>query len=134
MKIKVLVCGCEGLKVEPEDLEPRTLSLDAQTDVHVECAMVHPQLCGQAGMHGLVHLLSQADPETWFVCAGCPPEKQARLLGPALKEAGFPQERFLAAPVRGTDTERAYERVLEQVAYALSRESATALVNDGFCG
>jgi hypothetical protein len=134
MRIKVLVCGCEGLKVEPEDLEPRTLQLDAETDVDVECAMVHPQLCGDDGMRDLVRLLRRADEQTWFVCAGCPAEKQARLLGPALKEAAFPQERFLAAAVRGTDTERAYERVLEQIGYALSAESSTALVRDGFCG
>ena len=135
MKIKVLICNCNGLKLSPEDLDMNTLPYDIELDVDVQYAIVAPQLCGRGGVALLRDLLRGSEPDDYFVVAGCGPENEADLLGHVLREANFPRDRFIGVPIRcSSSNQQARSAILEAVGRLMVRESEGSMALDGFGG
>lgn len=135
MKVKVLICNCNGLKLAAEDLDMNTLPYDIEVDVDVQYAIVAPQLCGRGGIALLRDLLRAAAPDDYFVVAGCGPEDEADLLGHVLNEAGFPPERFIGVTIRcASSNQQAREAILEAVGRLMSRSNEGSMALDGFGG
>ena len=135
MKVKVLICNCNGLKLAPEDLDMNTLPFDVELDVDVQYAIVAPQLCGRGGIALLHDLLRGAGPDDYFVVAGCGPEDEADLLGHVLREAGFPRERFIGVTIRcASSNQQAREAILEAVGRLMAKSNEGSMALDGFGG
>jgi heterodisulfide reductase subunit A-like polyferredoxin len=133
MKIKVVLCNCNGIKFMPESLDMNTLPFEIESDLDVEYAVVHPQICGRGGLNMLSELLKAADEDDYFVVAGCG-DNQRQFLGHVVDEAKFPDERFVSVNIRCTDNVQARQAVLEAVGELLARKGAGATVSDGFGG
>lgn len=133
MRIKVVLCNCNGIKFMPEALDMNTLPYEIENDLDVEYATVHPQVCGRGGQSLLSELLRNAGPEDYFVVAGCG-DNQRQFLGHVVDEAKFPDERFVSVNIRCMDNVQARRAVLEAVGELLARKGPAATVSDGFGG
>ena len=101
VKVKTLVCNCKGL--EPfRHADMNTLPFEIESELDVEYAALHPQLCAQSGTEALEDVLRAAedDPDTYvMVCLrrGHPEESLQESLPPhgvrreAFRAAGCPQ-------------------------------------------
>jgi hypothetical protein len=135
MKIKVLICNCNGLKLAPEELDMNTLPFDVERDVDVQYAVVHPQLCGKGGIGLLGDLLRGATPDSYFVIAGCEPHEQRALLGHALLHGRFGEDRFIGVTIRcASSNAEARNKILEAIGQLLARASEGSLALDAFGG
>ena len=134
MKIKVVFCNCNGLKLEPEDLDMNTLPDDVDSDIDVQYAVMHPKLCGRGGLAFLQDLLRGSDKDTYFLVAGCSSEMQPIFLGDAVRESGFPPERFVPVEIRGCNNREAREALFEAVGQILVRKGQGSMAVDGFGG
>jgi heterodisulfide reductase subunit A-like polyferredoxin len=134
MKIKVLICNCNGLKLTPEDLDMNTLPFEVERDVDVQYAIVHPQLCGRGGLELLRDLMRGATGDSYFVVAGCEPAEQGDLLGHILRENGFPAERFVSVPIRCSNNASAREAILEAIGRLMAEKKEGSMALDGFGG
>ena len=134
MKIKVVVCNCNGLKFEPENLDMNSLPYEIEGDVDIEYAVTHPQLCGRGGTSLLRDLLkaSKDDPETYILAAGCDEEPQWAFLGYTVKEAGFPRDRFISVSIRGCNHASARDAILDKIGAIIANRGT--FVVDGFDG
>jgi heterodisulfide reductase subunit A-like polyferredoxin len=133
MKIKVVLCNCNGIKFMPESLDMNTLPFEIENDLDVEYAVVHPQLCGRGGLNMLHELLVNAAPDDHFVVAGCG-ENQVQFLGHVVDQAKFPDERFVSVNIRCSDNVQARQAILEAVGELMARNNRSAMVSDGFGG
>ena len=134
MKIKVVFCNCNGLKLEPEDLDMNTLPYDVEEDVDIQYAVMHPKLCGRGGLAFLQDLLRGSDKDTYFLVAGCSTEMQPIFLGDVVQESGFPADHFIPVEIRGANNREARESVLEAVGQLLVRKGEGSMAVDGFGG
>jgi heterodisulfide reductase subunit A-like polyferredoxin len=135
MKIKVLICNCNGLKFAPEDLDMNTLPFDVERDVDIQYAIVHPQLCGKGGLAFLGDLLRGAEPDSYFLIAGCEPKAQQELLGHALVSSSFPPDRFVGVTIRcASSNAEARNAILEAVGRLLVSKNEGSLALDAFGG
>ncbi len=84
-----------------------TLPFEIESELEVQYAILHPQLCGQGGNEILTEILQQSagEPDTYVVSGACAPEAQAKLFRKVLRNSGFDEKRFLAVDIRGTDNE-----------------------------
>jgi len=123
MKPKVLLCNCKGLCGSFKDTDMNTLPFSIESDLDVEYAVLHPQLCGQGGNKVLAEILREAaaDHGGSVVSAACAPEAQAKLFKKVLRETGFPEDRFVPLDIRGTDNEGILAR-LRRTVESLSKE------------
>ena len=105
MKIKVLLCNCKGLCDSFRNTDMNTLPFEVESDLEVQYAVLHPQLCGQGGNEVLTEILRQSagEADTYIVCGACAPEAQTKLFKKVLRNAGFDEKRFLAVDIRRTD-------------------------------
>lgn len=133
MTIKIIICNCNGLKFMPENLDMNTLPFELEADKDVAYAVVHPQLCGRGGLTVLGDLLRSAQPDDYFVVAGCGPENQTHFLGCVTDELKFPEERFVGVNIRGMNNDQARTAVLEAAGRLLTSRTNTAQV-DAFGG
>jgi heterodisulfide reductase subunit A-like polyferredoxin len=133
MKIKVVLCNCNGIKFMPEGLDMNTLPFELENDLDVEYAVVHPQLCGRGGLNMLHELLVNAAPDDYFVVAGCG-DNQVQFLGHVVDQAKFPDERFVSVNIRCSDNVQARQAILEAVGDVMARNNRAATVSDGFGG
>jgi hypothetical protein len=117
----------------PEGVNMNTLPYEIENDIDVTYAIGHPQLCGRGGLNLLGDLLRNADPEDYFVVAGCG-ENQTQFLGHVLDETKFPEKRFVSVSIRGLDNAGARKAVLEAVGELMAAQNQAALVADGFGG
>jgi heterodisulfide reductase subunit A-like polyferredoxin len=126
MKIKVLLCNCKGLCASFKDSDFNTLPFEAESELDVQYAVLHPQLCGQGGNEVLADILRQsaADPETYIVCGACAPDAQEKLFQKLFRKTGFDPERFVPLDIRSTNNEGVLARLKEKVE-ALIREHET---------
>ncbi len=117
MKIKVVLCNCKGLCPSFQKSNFNTLPFQLESELDIQFAVVHPQLCGQGGNEALADILSQsaADPGTFVLGAACDPDAQVKLFRKLLRKTGFPPERFVAVDVRNTDNEGIVTRIRETV-------------------
>jgi heterodisulfide reductase subunit A-like polyferredoxin len=134
MKIKVVFCNCNGLKLEPEDLDMNTLPDIVEQDIDIQYAVMHPKLCGRGGLVFLQDLLRGSDKETYFLVAGCAPEMQPVFLGDAVQDSGFPADRIIPVEIRGANNREARESILEAVGQLLVRKGVGSITADGFGG
>jgi|SRR3954451_4304915 len=134
MKIKVVLCNCNGLDVEPESLDMNSLPHEIEEDIDVQYAVMHPQLCGRGGVNLLRDLLRSSDQETYFLVAGCGPELQPQFMSHVLTGTGFPPDHFIPVDIHGTDNEGARTAVLEAVGRLLARKVEGSMAVDGFGG
>jgi heterodisulfide reductase subunit A-like polyferredoxin len=123
MRPKVLLCNCKGLCGSFKDTDMNTLPFNIESDLDVEYAVLHPQLCGQGGNKVLAEILREAaaDHGGPVVSGACAPEAQAKLFKKVLRETGFPEDRFVPLDIRGTDNEGILTR-LRRTVESLSQE------------
>jgi heterodisulfide reductase subunit A-like polyferredoxin len=105
MNIKVLLCNCKGLCPSFKDADMNTLPFEIESELEVQYAVVHPQLCGQGGNAVLRELMreSAADPEATLLVGACAPAAQQKLFKKLLRETQFDAQRFVPADIRSTD-------------------------------
>ncbi len=117
MKVKILLCNCKGLCDSFKNTDMNTLPFQLESELDVQYAVVHPQLCGQGGNQILAEILreSAADPDTYIVSGACAPDAQAKLFKKLLRNTGFDEKRFITVDIRGTNNEGVLARVREKV-------------------
>ena len=129
MKIKMLLCNCKGLCPSFQDADMNTLPFDVESELDIQYAVLHPQLCGQGGNAVLVDVLREAaaDPDTYVAVGACAPEAQVKLFKKVLRETGFDEKRFVPLDIRKTDNEGILARLKETVESVVKqREKAAA--------
>jgi heterodisulfide reductase subunit A-like polyferredoxin len=129
VKVKLLLCNCKGLCPSFKNADMNTLPFHLESEMEIEYGVLHPQLCGQGGNAVLLELLraTASDPEAYVVAGACAPEAQYKLFKKVMRQAGFPEERFVPVDIRDTDNEGILKRLQEKVE-ALVREKHLAAV------
>lgn len=127
MSIKVLLCNCKGLCPSFKDTDMNTLPFEIESELDVQYAVVHPQLCGQGGNAVLRELMRQAatDPDATLLVGACEPKAQYKLFKKLLRETQFNPQHFAPADIRSTDNAGIIER-LREAAGPLLKPAATA--------
>jgi heterodisulfide reductase subunit A-like polyferredoxin len=133
VNIKVILCNCNGLKLMPESVDMNTLASDLEKDTDIAYAISHPQICGSGGLNLLHDLLKAADPNDYFVVAGCDPEAQTQFLRHVAHEMHFPEDRLVGVNIRGLDKGEAHSAILETIGRLMAQQSQTATA-DAFGG
>ena len=124
MKIKILLCNCKGLCDSFKSADMNTLPFQLESDLDVQYAILHPQLCGQGGNEALADILRQSagEPDTYIISGACAPEAQTLLFKKLLRNTGFDEKRFLAVDIRGTDNDGILARIQSKVQALLSSQ------------
>lgn len=124
MNIKILLCNCKGLCASFKDTDMNTLPFQVESDLDINYAIVHPQLCGQGGNEILTEVLRESapDPDTYVMVGACAPEAQAKLFKKVLRNAAFHEKRFVPVDIRGTDNDGILVRLKERVEPLLKRD------------
>jgi heterodisulfide reductase subunit A-like polyferredoxin len=128
MKIKVLLCNCKGLCQSFKDSDFNTLPFALESELDVQYAVLHPQLCGQGGNEVMADIFRESakDPDTYIVSGACAPEAQQKLFQKLMRKTGFDPQRFVAVDIRCTNNEGILARLKERVEALLrEREAAT---------
>ena len=117
MKVKTLICNCKGLDVF-RYADMNTLPFDIESDLEVQYAAVHPQLCAQTGLMALADVLHAAedDPDTYVLVCACAEETQKKLFKKTLRDARFDEKRLIALDARNTTNDGILERMRERLA------------------
>lgn len=118
MKPKLLLCNCKGLCPSFKNADMNTLPFQLESELDIEYAMLHPQLCGQGGNAVLLEVLraSAAEPDVPVVVGACAPDAQFKLFKKVMRQAAFPEERLVPVDIRGTDNEGILKRLSDAVA------------------
>lgn len=112
MNIKVLLCNCKGLCASFKDTNMNTLPFQVESDLDIQYAVVHPQLCGQGGNQVLTEVLREsADPQTCVLSGAYAAEAQFKLFKKVLRNAAFDEKRFVPVDIRGTDNDGILSRL-----------------------
>jgi hypothetical protein len=133
MRIKVILCNCNGIKFMPEALDMNTLPFELESDLDVEYAVLHPQLCGRGGLNVLSELLRGAGKDDYFIVAGCG-DNQKQFLGHVVDEVRFPEERFISVNIRCSNNVEARKTILEAVGELKAKAGQSPVIADGFGG
>jgi len=117
MRIKALICNCKGLSPSFKNSDMNTLPFDLESDLDVDYAIVHPELCGMGGSRVMEDVLRSAvdDPDTLIVVGACEPEAQSKLFEKLFCKTGFNRDHFLPVDVRGARNEEIIERLGEKI-------------------
>lgn len=128
MKIKLLLCNCKGLCPSFQGTDMNTLPFEIESDLDIQYAVLHPQLCGQGGNAILMDVLREAaaEPDTYVMVGACAPEAQAKLFKKILRETGFDASRFVPLDIRRTDNEGILARLRETVEGLAKRHEQAA--------
>jgi heterodisulfide reductase subunit A-like polyferredoxin len=128
MKIKILLCNCKGLCQSFKDSDFNTLPFALESELDVQYAVLHPQLCGQGGNEVLADIFreSAADPDCYILSGACAPHAQEKLFQKLMRKTGFDPKRFVPVDIRGTNNEGILVRIKERVE-ALVREREIAI-------
>ncbi len=129
MKIKILLCNCKGLCQSFKDSDFNTLPFQLESELDIQYAVLHPQLCGQGGNEALADIFRESakDPDTYIVSGACAPEAQQKLFQKLLRKTGFDPKRFVPVDIRSTNNDGILARIKEKVE-ALVREHEAAAV------
>ena len=128
MKIKLLLCNCKGLCPSFQNTDMNTLPFEIESELDVQYAVLHPQLCGQGGNAALVDVLREAaaEPDTYVVVGAYAPEAQVKLLKKVLRETGFDPKRFVPLDIRKTNNEGILVRLKETVEAVVKQHEKVA--------
>jgi heterodisulfide reductase subunit A-like polyferredoxin len=90
-----------------------TLPFEVESDLGVDYAIVHPQLCGEGGSKVMEDVLRSAedDPDTIVIVGACEAEAQQKLFKKLLRETGFDQDHFVAVDIRNTTNDGILDRL-----------------------
>ena len=118
MKIKTLICNCKGLSPSFRNSDMNTLPFDIESELDVDYAIVHPQLCGAGGSRVMEDVLRSAedDPDTLVIVGACEVEAQQKLFQKVLRKTGFDQDHFVAMDIRNTTNDGILDRLREKIA------------------
>jgi heterodisulfide reductase subunit A-like polyferredoxin len=94
-----------------------TLPFEVESDLEVDYAIVHPQLCGAGGSKLMEDVLRSAedDPDTIVIVGACEPEAQQKLFKKLLRKTNFDQEHFVAIDIRNTTNDGILDRLREKI-------------------
>ena len=117
MRIKTIICNCKGLSPSFKNSDMNTLPFEIESDLDVDYAVVHPQLCGVGGNRVMEDVLRSAedDPDTLVIVGACEPEAQQKLFQKLFRKTGFNQDHFVAVDIRGATNEGILERLRERI-------------------
>jgi len=117
MKVKTLICNCKGQSDSFRNLDMNTLPFEIESELEVDYALVHPELCGQGGNEALEDTLRAAadEPDTYIVLAGCAPATQLKLFKKILSRTGFDPARFVPVDIQGTNNDGAVKHLREKL-------------------
>ena len=118
MKIKTLICNCKGLSPSFRNSDMNSLPFEIESDLDVDYAIVHPQLCGVGGSRVMEDVLRSAedDPDTLVIVGACEPEAQQMLFQKLFRKTGFDQDHFVAMDIRNTTNDGILDRLREKIA------------------
>ena len=118
MKIKTLICNCKGLSPSFRNSDMNSLPFEIESDLDVDYAVVHPQLCGIGGSRVMEDVLRSAedDPDTLVIVGACEPEAQQMLFQKLFRKTGFDQDHFVAMDIRNTTNDGILDRLREKIA------------------
>jgi len=124
MKVKTLVCNCKGTSDSFRDLDMNTLPFEIESELDVDYAIVHPELCGQGGNAALEDILRSAadDPDTCIVVAGCALATQQKLFKKILRSSGLDAARFVPVDISEATNSEALERLRKKLQSLLHPE------------
>ena len=117
MRIKILICNCKGMSPSFKNSDMNTLPFEIESDLDVDYAIAHPQLCGMGGNRIMEDVLRSAedDPDTLVIVGACEPEAQQKLFQKLFRKTGFDQGHFVAVDIRGETNEGILERLRKKV-------------------
>jgi heterodisulfide reductase subunit A-like polyferredoxin len=94
-----------------------TLPFEIESDLEVDYAIVHPQLCGEGGSKVMEDVLRSAedDPDTIVIVGACEPKAQRKLFKKLLRKTGFDQDHLVAIDIRGTTNDGILDRLREKM-------------------
>lgn len=117
MKIKILLCNCKGLCPSFKETDMNTLPFQVESELDVDYAIVHPQLCGQGGNEVVADIMREcaSDPDACVVGGACAPEAQFQLFKKVMRKTGFDEKRFVPLDIRGTNNDGVLARLKETV-------------------
>ena len=117
MRIKTLICNCKGLSAPFRNSDMNTLPFEIESDLEVDYAIVHPQLCGAGGSKVMEDVLRSAedDPDTIVIVGACEPEAQQKLFKKVLRKTGFDQDHLVAIDIRSTTNGGILDRLRERI-------------------
>ena len=126
MKIKTLVCNCRGLNPAFEDVDTNTLPFQIESELDVDYALVHPELCGPGGRAILEDVLRSAedDPDTYVLVGACAVEAQRKVFKEPFRATDFNEAQFVPVDISGTSNEGILGRLRER-AEALAKSKKT---------
>ena len=118
MKIKTLICNCKGLSASFKNSDMNTLPFAIESELDVDYALVHPQLCGVGGNRVMEDVLRSAedDPDTFVIVGACEVEAQQKLFQKVFRKTGFDQDHFVAMDIRNTTNDGILDRLREKIA------------------
>jgi len=125
MRIKTVICNCKGLSPSFKNSDMNTLPFDIESDLDVDYAIVHPQLCGMGGSRIMEDVLRsrEDDPETFVIVGACEPGAQLKLFQKLFCKTGFSQDHFLAVDIRDATNSEILERLGKKLrAYVQTQE------------
>jgi len=117
MRTKAIICNCKGLSPSFKNSDMNTLLFDIESDLDVDYAVVHPQLCGMGGDRLMEDALRSAeeDPETFVIVGACEPDAQLKLFQRLFCKTGFDPGHFLPVDIRGATNSEILERLGEKL-------------------
>jgi len=117
MRIKAVICNCKGLSPSFKNSDMNTLPFEIESDLDVDYAIVHPQLCGMGGNRVMEDALRsrEDDPETFVIVGACEPDAQLKLFQKLFCKTGFSQDHFLPVDIRGATNSEILERLGEKL-------------------
>jgi heterodisulfide reductase subunit A-like polyferredoxin len=94
-----------------------TLPFEIESDLDVDYAIVHPQLCGAGGNKVMEDVLRSAedDPDTLVIVGACEPEAQQKLFQELFRKTGFDQDHFVAMDIRDATNEGILDRLRKKI-------------------
>jgi len=117
VKAKTLVCNCKGL--EPfRHADMNTLPFEIESELDVEYAALHPQLCAQSGTEALEDVLRAAedDPDTYVMVCACAEDTQKNLFRKAFRHTGFDEKHFVPLDISNTTNDGILNRIRARLA------------------
>lgn len=113
-KVNFVLCVCTGDCPGFSKMNVWDLINQVRLTLPVEWGIVHPQLCEQDGDRFLANILKEAqeNQEVYYFIAGCSPNMQMKMFGPAFKEAGLDiSKKLKPLDVRNMTTDEAYAAI-----------------------
>jgi heterodisulfide reductase subunit A-like polyferredoxin len=93
------------------------LPFEIESDLDVDYAIVHPQLCGVGGSRVMEDVLRSAedDPDTFVIVGACELEAQQKLFQKVLRKTGFDQDHLVSVDIRDATNQGILDRLRKKI-------------------